>query len=263
VPEAQAVLDFFKENLLTAAPAEGEGGKERAGASPHPALERAEAVLDSSPSMEPAVEASIRNTLGETYLGLGEPAKAIRQLDRALVLRRQALGLDHPDTLRSMSRLADTYMADGRVDQARPLYEEALSRGKNALGAGHPDVLTTMNDLGRAYLASEPAMAEPVLREALAGWMKKDGNDWHTYEAASMTGGFLLIQKRFAEAEPLLIQGFEGMKAREARIPDPSRRRIAEARARIIALYEAWGRPEKAEEWRRKPVEETGIPSKE
>ncbi len=252
VPEAQAVLDFFRENLLTAAPTDGQGGKDRAGASPRAALERAEAILASSRSMEPAVEATIRDTLGETYLDLGEPAKAISLFDRALELRRQALGLDHRETLRSMGRLADAYMADGHVDWARPLYEAALSCGKTALGAEDPDVLTAMNNLGRAYLRSEPALAEPVLREALAAWIRKDRDDWHTYEAASLMGGFLLIRKDFAAAEPLMIQGYDGLKAREARIPGPSRWKIAEARARIIAHYEAWGKPERAEEWRRK-----------
>jgi serine/threonine protein kinase/tetratricopeptide (TPR) repeat protein len=255
VSEAQAVLDFFKENVLAAPPAAGPGGKPGENASPRAALERTEAALESSIVADPAVEASIRTALGETYLGLGEPAKAIHQLERALALRQAALGRDAADTLRSVNALAESYMAVGRIDKARPLYEEALSRGKAAMGAEHLDVLTFMNNLGRAYLASEPALAEPVLREALAAWMRKGRDDWHTYQAASQMGGFLLIQKHYAAAEPYLIQGFEGMKDRESTIPEPSRRRIAEAHARIVALYEAWGKPEKAEEWRDKPVE--------
>jgi eukaryotic-like serine/threonine-protein kinase len=254
------VLDFFRENVLAAPSAAGQGGKPEADASPRAALERAEAALETASPQDPAVEASIRTALGETYLGLGEPAKAIPQLDRALAMRQQALGLDKPETLRSMNTLAEAYMASGRIDKARPLYEEALSRGKAAMGAEHFDVLTFMNNLGRAYLASEPALAEPVLREALAAWMRKGRDDWHTYQAASQMGGFLLIQKNFAAAEPYLIQGFEGMKARESTIPEISRRRIAEAHARIIALYEAWGKPEKAEEWRDKPVETPKAP---
>ncbi len=207
-------------------------------ASPRAALERAEAALDSAPVAEPAVEASIRSALGETYLGLGEPAKAIRQLDRALALRREALGgddprhapVDGPPRRRLHGRRP-------RSTRRRPLYLEALSRGKAAMGAEHASTCWTfMNNLGRAYLASEPALAEPVLREALAGWMRKARDDWHTYEAASMMGGFLLIRKNYAGAEPYLIQGYEGLKAREDRIPAHSRRRIAEARAGHRAL---------------------------
>ena len=48
------------------------------------------------------------------------------------------------------------------------------------------------------------------------------------------------------------------MRSREDRDPGPiSRRRIAEARARVIALYEAWGKPEKAEEWRKRSEADT------
>ncbi len=35
----------------------------------------------------------------------------------------------------------------------------------------------------------------------------------------SLLGGALLGQGRYAEAEPLVIGGYEGMKAREAKIP--------------------------------------------
>ena len=257
--EAQAVLDFLKENLLATATEAEVGRKPEAAPSPRSALERAEAALESASVTDPVAEASIRTTLGETYLGLGEPARAIHQLDRALTLRRANLDRDDRATLRSMDRLAGAYMASGQVDRARPLYEEALSRGKAAKGPEDPEVLAFMNNLGRAYLASEPAMAEPVLREALAGWVRKAPDDWHTYEAAGLLGRFLLIQKNFAAAEPFLLQGFEGLRARVASIPDVSRPRIAEAHARIISLYVAWGKPEKAEEWRRKPIDSPKV----
>src|SRR5262249_57177412 len=129
----------------------------------------AAAALESASVTDPVVEASIRTTLGETYLGLGEPAKAIHQFDRALTLRRENLDRNDRATLRSMDSLADAYMARGQVDRARPLYDEALSRGKAALGDQDLDVLAFMNGLGRAYLPSDAALAEPVLPRARAG----------------------------------------------------------------------------------------------
>ena len=235
----------------------GADGSRSANASPRAALERAEAALESARRGARGGGVDPGARWARPTSDLGEPAKAIHQLDRALTLRRQALGVDNPDTLRSMSRLADAHMAGGHVDRALPLYLEALSHGKAAMGAEDLEVLAFMNNLGRAYLASEPALAEPVLRDALAAWMKKARDDWHTYEAGSLMGGFLLIRKNYAGAEPYLIQGYEGMKSREDRIPARSRRRIDEARARIIALYEAWGKPEKAEEWRKRWEAET------
>jgi hypothetical protein len=40
------------------------------------------------------------------------------------------------------------------------------------------------------------------------------------------------------------------MKAREARLPAPGIPRIAEVARRVVELYEAWGRPDKATGWR-------------
>jgi eukaryotic-like serine/threonine-protein kinase len=247
--EAQAVSQFFMENILSADRKPTQGSQ-----SPKPFAwhERAEAALESTPVADPAIEAAIRSVLGERYVADGAPGRAIRHLDRAFSLRLKVLGQADARTLQSMSDLADAYLADGNVDKALPLFLEALSHGEAARGAESYIVLTFMNNLGRAYLATEPALAEPVVHEALSAWIKTHRDDWHTYEAASLLGRFLLIRKNYAAAEPYLLQGYAGMKAREDKIPAPSRQRIAEAHTRIIELYEAWGKPEKAEEWRRK-----------
>ena len=42
------------------------------------------------------------------------------------------------------------------------------------------------------------------------------------------------------------------MKAREAKIPARSKRRLPEAGKRIVTLYNAWGKQDKAEEWMKK-----------
>jgi serine/threonine protein kinase len=253
-PAARPVLDFFRAHQLSVDPNPGDRDQPRLNAPSPAALSSAEAALDATPPPDPAVEATIRSVLGETYLGLGEPKKAIRQFDRALALRRESPGRDDRATLWTMRRLADAYLQGGQVDRARPLYEEALSRGKAVLGTDDYDVMTFMNNLGRAYLLTEPILAEPVLREALASWTRHPNypDHWHTAEAMSLMGGFLLARKDYVAAEPLLVQGYEGLKAREERIPGPSRWKVGEARRRVIQLYEAWGKPEKAGEWRKR-----------
>ena len=69
----------------------------------------------------------------------------------------------------------------------------------------------------------------------------------------SLLGGALLVQGRYAEAESLVVAGYEGMKAREARIAVPARFRLREAAERVIRLYEAWGRPDPATAWKANP----------
>jgi hypothetical protein len=63
-------------------------------------------------------------------------------------------------------------------------------------------------------------------------------------------GGSLLGQAKFAEAEPLILAGYEGLKAREAKIPARARPRLPEAATRIVKLYDAWGKNDRAAEWR-------------
>ncbi len=68
--------------------------------------------------------------------------------------------------------------------------------------------------------------AEPLLRECLAIREKALPDNWLTFNTRSMLGGLLLGQKKYEEAEPLLLAGYEGMKEREnsdsAASPDSS-----------------------------------------
>ena len=59
-------------------------------------------------------------------------------------------------------------------------------------------------------------------------------------------------EQRYAEAEPLLVEGYRGMLARKERIAAPYRYPVDNARESIVQLYQAWGKPEKAAEWKKK-----------
>lgn len=59
-------------------------------------------------------------------------------------------------------------------------------------------------------------------------------------------------QNRHAEAEPLVVGGYEGMKSRKSTIPATRLSDLAAAATRVVSLYDAWGRPAKAAEWRKK-----------
>jgi eukaryotic-like serine/threonine-protein kinase len=68
----------------------------------------------------------------------------------------------------------------------------------------------------------------------------------------SLLGATLLSQGRYAEAEPLVVTGYEGIKAREAKIPALSKPALARAAERVVGLYEAWGKPKQAKAWKEK-----------
>jgi len=60
----------------------------------------------------------------------------------------------------------------------------------------------------------------------------------------------LLGQKKHAEAEPLILKGYEEMRAREKTIPPPARIRIAEALDRLIKLYTAANKLDEVKKWK-------------
>src|SRR5262249_52462624 len=130
---------------------------------------------------------------------------------------------------------------------------ELLTIQSRKLPADHPNRAGMLAQLGLLLLqAGQPAEAESVLGECLAIREKKLPDDWSTFNARSLLGGALLGQQKYAAAELLLLQGYEGMKQREAKIPPQGKVRLTEARERLVQLYEAWGKPEKAAEWRAK-----------
>ena len=83
-----------------------------------------------------------------------------------------------------------------------------------------------------------------------------------TFYTKSLLGGSLLGQKKYAEAEPLLLAGYEGMKQREGKIPPIFKFRLTEAIERLVQLYEVTGKKDKADEWRKKlPVARSAKPA--
>jgi hypothetical protein len=97
----------------------------------------------------------------------------------------------------------------------------------------------------------QAAAAEPLLRECLAIREKTLPDDWTTFNTTSMLGGALLGQKKYADAEPLLLAGYQGMKQREKAIPAAGLVYLTEAVDRLVQLYEATGKPDEAARWRK------------
>ena len=99
------------------------------------------------------------------------------------------------------------------------------------------------------------ADAEVLLRECLQIREKADADSWTTFSTMALLGGSLLAQQNYADAEPLLLAGYEGMKERQDKIAPQGKPRLAEAMEFLVQLYDAWGKPEQATEWRQRMKE--------
>jgi hypothetical protein len=150
-----------------------------------------------------------------------------------------------------MNNLAAAYQGAGRLTDALPLFEEVLKRFKAKVGPVHPEALFAMNRLAGAYLdAHQWTAAEKTARECLDRRAAEAPDDWWRFHTMSQLGAALAGQKRFTEAEPLILQGYEGLKAREAKIPAYRKKRLAEAAALIEKLYASWGKTDKSTAWK-------------
>jgi eukaryotic-like serine/threonine-protein kinase len=57
------------------------------------------------------------------------------------------------------------------------------------------------------------------------------------------------------KAEPLLLEAYEGMNAGATELPASSQKLLAHIGARIVGLYDAWGKKDKADQWRKRLAE--------
>jgi eukaryotic-like serine/threonine-protein kinase len=191
--------------------------------------------------------------LADCYRDAGQIAEAIELHERTLKQLESKLEKDHPYTIACRSGLAADYAAAGRRAEAIALFEASLKSRKAKLGSEHPNTLISMNELADAYLdARRWADAEKTVHECLGLRQKNRPDEWWRFYTETQLGAALAAQKKFADAEPHLIQGYQGLKERESRMPAQGKRELERAAVRIVPFYEAWDKKEKADEWRRK-----------
>jgi hypothetical protein len=146
--------------------------------------------------------------------------------------------------LQARDTLANLLLEKGEPAEAHEIANDVSERRRRVLGLPHSQTHQSMETLGETLLAMGRAdEAETVLREAMDLRQKVGRKSAY---GAHLLGGALAAKGHFAEAEPLLVDGYKAYlgnwgftRARRLRAVD-----------RIIGLYEAWGRPERAGEWR-------------
>ena len=99
------------------------------------------------------------------------------------------------------------------------------------------------------------AECEPLVRESLETGARVLGADhWRVAESRSLLGEALAGLERYEEAEADLLESYAAL---DVALPPARRaRRLPAAAERLVKLYEAWGKPEMADEWRAKLPEE-------
>jgi serine/threonine protein kinase/Tfp pilus assembly protein PilF len=184
----------------------------------------------------------------------GRPTEAEPLFNEALAMRQKLLGNESSEVAWSLDNLGSFLYYQGRWHEAESPLREALAIRRKVYSNNNPLVLGTL-DLLAMTLARQGKLieAEPFAREGLAIREKNLPDDWETFNARSLLGDDLLEEKKYDEAEPLLLSGYEGLKQREDKIPADARSpRLKESLLRLVQLYEDTSRPDQAAEWRKK-----------
>src|SRR5262249_43340117 len=191
------------------------------------------------------------------YLSRGRVAEAVHLSEQTLKLRREVYGPDHPLTLRSMNQLGIALMRAGRVPEAQPLLEEALRLHRVKLGPEHHMTLESLDALAQAHLAAkQPEKAVRLLEESLTILEHEEPNSRRTWYTRLTLGTALVGQKRYPEAESLLLRVVEGLQRPDVRHSGERNAGLTKAVEQLILLYDAWAKPDKATEWRKRLDEE-------
>jgi serine/threonine protein kinase len=250
------------------------------------ALHRAATRIGDRFQGQPLVEAEIRMTIAEAFRGVGEYSAAAEHLGKAYALRQAELGQGHADTLRALDQWAIVCREAGRFTESLDLYARLVELCKTDADSQPADLAVYMGQYGftcelagrlsqadelireslritrehnlptRVYalgrlarnllLQQRPAEAELLAREALELQEKTNPFDSTTYVAKSLLGGALLGQRKFSEAEPLLVEGYVSLKRLEPSLDVSSSWRLREALDRLVQYYDATNQPEKA-----------------
>ena len=189
-------------------------------------------------------------SLAACYLTEGKTTEAEPLLLELRGRRTRVLKADHPDTIATLHDLAFCYQLEGKLDQAESLFADVLELRQKVLGREHTDTAATMEGLGSVRIVREEySSAQSVLQKCLEIREKAMPDYWLRFHTESLLGACLVGEKKYDEAEVRLRSGYQGMKDREKTIPPVVRRRLSEAAERLIQLYDAWGKKDKADEW--------------
>ena len=146
--------------------------------------------------------------MGALKIAANDHAGAVVLLTEAETRLRTTLGAERLEMVSVLANLSDALAATGSRPAAEKKSREALAIATSLLAPHHPDIARVRRQLGN----------------------------------------LLAADRRFSEAEPLLLA------AAEAREKELGREHVTTKAVAgdLVKLYQAWSKPEKAAEWRQR-----------
>ncbi|MEK6806447.1 MAG: serine/threonine-protein kinase [Pseudomonadota bacterium] len=128
--ELGAVNDFLNRMLQSADPLQAHKPQ----LSVHELLDSARGNLTADTALSPAAKAQLTQTIGATYLALGEMTPALEMLRSARAQLLAQHGPDDAGVLHNQRDLAEALARDGQVAEAKALFQPLLARSRRSEG---------------------------------------------------------------------------------------------------------------------------------
>jgi eukaryotic-like serine/threonine-protein kinase len=191
--------------------------------------------------------ADLLNRIASTRARMGDLEAAEAMHRESLALKRVLFGDVHIEVAYSLNNLASVVRDRGRLADAEGLHRESVDIMRLVLGEGHAQYAIHAANHATTLLAQgRCGEAVPVFRQAIATMQRTIPSD--RYRIGSQKrwlGACLTTLGRFVEAEAVLQRSY-AMLHEELGDRDHYTR---DALARLVALYGAWGQPERAADY--------------
>jgi tetratricopeptide (TPR) repeat protein len=197
--------------------------------------------------------AGLLNAEASVHWNAGRYDEAREGFERALAIKRDELGDDHPKVATAMNNLAETLRASGKPREAVALHQEALELRRRTLGENHPDVAQSLNNLGGAhYRLDELDEARARFEQALAIREASLNPDHpHIAESLSNLSSVLRAGGQLEEARALTEKALEIQK----KALGPDHPHVAANLVNLSVILDLLGQPERAEKLLREALE--------
>jgi eukaryotic-like serine/threonine-protein kinase len=199
------------------------------------------------------------HNLAWTLVDQGKLGEGLDDYRAALTARLRVLGPDHPVTLLNQQLVADTLSLLGRFTEAEDLNKDTLARRTRVLGPDDPDSILSLVMLAgnQASLGRHEESCETlkrVLAKRRAVFAPDDDRIWRTTGQLAEES---VIVGRFAEAEPLMLDGYTHIE-QAAAAGKAKATAVRDAARQLAEMYEKWelaepgrGHSDAAATWRR------------
>ena len=175
----------------------------------------------------------------------------------ALAMQQKLLGTENSSVARSLYNLGGILSSENKLGEAEEVLQEAVTMRRKLLGAGDLDVAAALERQAEVMSAAGRLDEEDaLLRECLAIREQRLPDGWPTFNARSELGGNRLEYKKYAEAEPMLLAGYNGLNKRAAKIPAWGKHYIKDSIQRLIRFYEETARVDEVAKWKQRLAQE-------